>query len=150
MKQVKTLDKEYQEHFNQALRAPLVVITKHPASYPGVNTSFKADVKPYGVIQKGTSGAEALDAVIIQLRRLVKDLKISKGPAKTVVGGQNAGYVKMNYVTVSTTGIEVALTSEMWAVPRENYIYLLGASYKLGSLDSSKEIESIVQSISIQ
>ncbi len=150
MSQVRLSDEEYQEHFLQALRAPVVVITKRPSTYPGYNPSFKADVKPYGVIPKGSSGIEALEAMIGKIHHLAKEFRAEVSPENAVIGSKNGGYAKYSYVVTSSTGVDVPLTTEMWVVPLKSYVYIIGASYLQGSKDEPEEMKSIVQSIAIK
>lgn len=149
MKEVKWDDPAAQDHWNQALRAPVVVISKFPISHNGINPNFKVDVKPYGVIPAGISGKEALAGLIPLFQQRFKNVKIDSAPAEVTFGNQRAGHAKMTYVSRSTTGIDVELTTQMWTVPMKSYIFIAGATYAPNSKASEAEAVRIAKSISI-
>ncbi|KQZ31267.1 hypothetical protein [Duganella sp. Root1480D1] len=150
MKQVKWDEPGVQEHWNQALRAPVVVISQFPANHNGINPSFKIDAKPYGVIPSGISGKEVIAKLIPLMQQRFKKFRIDTAPAEVTLGSQQAGYAKMTYVSTSTTGVDFEITSQIWSVPMKSYLFILGATYAPNSKASEAEVKKIAQSISIE
>ena len=150
MKQIKWGDPDEQEHWNQALRAPVVVISQFPSTHDGLNPNFKVDVKPYGVIPSGLNGQEVLAKLIPLMQQRVKNFKLDIAPIEVPLGGQRAGYAKSTYVSTSTNGVNIDMTSQIWAVPMKSYVYLIGATYAPNSKASEAEVRKIAQSITIE
>ena len=88
-------DPEMQKRWEESMRAPLVVIAKYPLDYPDVNTTFKADAKPYGKIPPSTKGIEVINLVIPFFRANFTDFEIEEGPVEVVLAGHKAGYIKI-------------------------------------------------------
>jgi hypothetical protein len=149
MKEMRFADAEFQRQWSQAIRAPVVVIAKHPPDFNEVNTTFKVDVKPYGVIPEKSTGVTAFQVLVPNLKRVTKDFNVEEGPREAVVGGRNGAYLRASYFVTSSTGVQVALTSEMWVIPLSNYIYIIGGSYKKGSDSGPSEVAAIMKTIAI-
>lgn len=150
MKRIKWGDPDFQEHWNQALRAPVVVISEFPSNHNGINPSFKVDAKPYGVIPSGLTGKEVLARFIPLMQRKFKNLRIDSVPAEVTLGNQRAGHTKMTYTSTSSTGIDVEVTSHMWSVPMKHHVFIIGATCAPNSKSSESEILNIANSISIE
>lgn len=149
-KQMKLNDKELQQRWSETIRAPLVVITKYPASHPDVNTSFKADVKPYGQLPTTSSGVDILNVILKSLGSVFKNLTIEQSPIEITLANHKAGYMKISYVNVAQDGREYPSTSEMWVVPRKNHFFMLGGGYKRGDKAGPKELQSILTTLRIE
>jgi hypothetical protein len=150
MKEVKWDDPGAQEHWNQALRAPVVVISQFPLNHNGINPSFKLDVKPYGVIPSGLSGKEVIARLIPMMQQRFRNFRIDTAPVDVELGNRQAGHAKMTYVSRSTTSVDFEITTQIWSVPMKSYVFLLGATYAPNSKASEAEVSKIAQSISIE
>lgn len=150
MKQVKWDDPSAQEHWNKAVRAPVVVISQFPSNHNGINPNFKVDVKPYGVIPEGLSGKEIISKLIPMMQQRFKNFRIETTPAEVTIGNQNAGHARVTYVSTSSTGIDLEITTEIWSIPMKSYVFILGATYAPNSKASRATIQKIASSIMIE
>lgn len=152
LKQVKLNDKEAQKQFQEALRAPLVVMSKTSSEYNAINPNFKVDVKPAQRFPRGAQGIDVVNMIVNGIRKanVVKNLIIEEPPKKLLLAEHKAGYVKMSYKTVSSTGVEIPLESHIWVIPNQNNIYIIGGSYMQGDNESAAEIIKISETIKIE
>lgn len=147
-KQLKLNDPEMQKNLQESLRAPLVVITKQPPDNDDVNTSFKADAKPFGQLPPGTSGVEIIKLLLPVLRANFTGFDIVTGPVEVTVSGKKAGYIKMHYLNVTAAGQHPS-ASEMWIVPRKDYFFILGGAYSRQATAAPGELAQIVSKVKI-
>jgi len=142
-------DPEMDKRWKESMRAPLVVIAKYPINHPDVNTTVKADAKPYGQLSSTSSGVDIINTLLPVFQKNFHEFQIEKGPFEVTLSGHKGGYIKINYVSVTTAG-RYPSTSEMWIVPRENVFFILGGGYKRGAKEAPHEIAQIIQSVSIE
>ncbi|OWQ86180.1 hypothetical protein CDN99_20285 [Roseateles aquatilis] len=147
-KMLKPSDPEAERRWRDAMRAPLVVVAKYPAAHQGLNPAFRVDVKPYGSVPSNASGAAIVEAMANMLKANFKDMQVEKGPLDLSLKGQKAGYIKLNYVNVSTTGFRFPTTAEFWAIPRKDHYVVLGGSYGTGDAAVEADMAAIVKTVS--
>lgn len=146
-KLLKPSDPAAEQRWRESMRAPLVVMAKYPASHAGFNPSFRLDAKPYGSVPKDASGSAIVEAMANMLKSNFKEVTVEKGPLDLTLQGRKAGYVKINYVNVSTTGVRLPTTAELWAVPRQDHYVVLGGSYGKGDAALAQEMAAIVKTV---
>lgn len=146
-KMLKPSDPEMDRRWRESMRAPMVVMAKYPSGHAGFNPSFRLDAKPYGSVPPDASGSAILDAMVNMLKANFKEVAVEKGPLDLLLQGQKAGYIKINYVNVSTTGFRFPTTAEFWVVPRKDHYVVLGGSYGSGDAAVAEEMAGIVRTV---
>jgi hypothetical protein len=129
--------------------APIVTFTKYPASYEGLNPTFKIGLHAAGTLE-GRSASDILTALMRGLKeQMFPDLVMRDGPADTSISGLPAAYGRTEY-TLTISGVEYPTISEIWIVPRGTNYFLISASARQGEVDGIRaELRSIVESVRI-
>ena len=119
---------EFQEAVRKYASVPLYAFTRYLEPHPDLNASVKLNTRPAGTFA-GRSGQEILQALLPGLQGSMADLKIVTAPEPTNLAGHAAGHMAMTY-TLRTGGASYPAASEMWIIPRANYLIIVGAGYR--------------------
>ena len=119
---------EFQEAIRKHSGVPLYAFTRYPEPHPDMNVSVKLNARPVGPFS-GRSGQEILQALLPALSGAMTDLKIVTAPEATLLAGRAAGHLAMTY-TLKSDGASYPAASEMWVIPRRDYLIIVGAGYR--------------------
>lgn len=147
LKNVQMNDEEFQQSMLKYSTAPLVAMMKYPGSFDDLNPSFKVNIKPLGQL-KGTDPKHILELVIPQFQKMIEDFTLAQPPTDTVVGTLPAAYMRINYSISNPDGRIFPTATELWAVPRGDYYFMIGAGTRQDEKTGSREeIAEILSSI---
>ncbi|MBD9480289.1 hypothetical protein [Pseudoxanthomonas sp. PXM02] len=127
---------------------PLVIITRHPEPYAGLNASLKVSVKPFGALP--TREPVALVGMILPtLKQQLSGVQVIQEPRATTVAGLPAAHVVLHYTLGATDGDTFATASELWIVPNGDFFYMIGAGYARGDAETRAEIAKVIDGLAI-
>ena len=127
---------------------PLVMITRHPEPYPGLNASLKVSVKPFGALPTREPVA-LLGMILPTLKQQLSGDGVIQAPRATPVAGLPAGHAVLHYPLGATDGDAFATASELWIVPNGDFFYMIGAGYAQGDAETRTEIARVVEGLAI-
>lgn len=119
---------EFQEAVRKYASVPLYAFSRYLEPHPDMNASVKVNTRPSGSFA-GRTGPEVLQALLPGLRSAMGDLKIVTAPEPTTLGGKAAGHIAMTY-TLKAGGSSFPAASELWIIPRGDYLIVVGAGYR--------------------
>ena len=119
---------EFQEAVRKHASVPLYAFTRYPEPHPDMNASVKLNTRPAGPFA-GRSGQDVLQALLPALSLAMTNLKVVTAPETTILGGRAAGHLALTY-TLKTAGASYPAASEMWVIPRGDYLIIVGAGYR--------------------
>lgn len=128
--------------------SPLVMITRHPEPYAGLNASLKVSVKPFGALPT-REPVPLLDMILPTLKQQLNGVQVIQAPRATTVAGLPAAHVVLHYTLGATDGDAFATASELWIVPNGDFFYMIGAGYAQGDADTRAEIAKVVDGLAI-
>ena len=149
LKRVDMGDKQFQELVTKYATAPLVMMAKYPEPYDDLNPSFKVNIKPLGRM-KGQDPKKILGAVVKGLKRMFKDLRMVQPPSDTTVSGLNAAHMRVDYSLSIPDGRSFPTASEMWIVPRGDYLFMIGTGTRQDEKTGTRAaIQTILKTVKI-
>lgn len=117
----------FQEQMQRTASEPLIVFTRYPTTHPGLIPTIKVNYRRIPENRKiGAVGV--LNAVVGAMRQGFGDLAVLDAPAETKVGGWPAAHMRVSY-TMTVEGDSLAAISELWLIPRGDYVLVLGVAY---------------------
>ena len=119
---------ELQEAVRKYASVPLYAFSRYREPHADMNASVKVNTRPSASFA-GRTGQEVLQALLPGLRSAMGDLKIVTAPEPTTLGGKAAGHIAMTY-TLKTGGSSFPAASELWIIPRGDYLIVVGAGYR--------------------
>ena len=143
-------DEEMGEYVREESTAPLVYMMKYPEPYDDLNPTFKVGIRPLGTIPNDQPTA-VLTVLLAGFRRTLNELTVQAGPKDTTIDGLPAGYLRIHYDLVTTDSAVCSACSEVWIVPRDSCLLMIGAGTKQDDADSAREeIATILGSLRIK
>jgi hypothetical protein len=129
--------------------APLVSMLKFPEPYDDINPSFTAKVRPLGTL-KGKDPKDILTLVLSQMQRSFKEFVIVQPAADVTVSGLPGAHGRVNYtLEVSNLG-SFPVTSDLWIIPRGDFVFMLGAGLRQDEKTGSRaEVQAIFDTVRI-
>jgi len=89
-----------------------------------------------------------LELVIPQFQKMIEDFTLAQPPTDTVVGTLPAAYMRINYSISNPDGRIFPTATELWAIPRGDYYFMIGAGTRQDEKTGSREeIAEILSSI---
>ena len=150
LKTMKLEDAEFQKRMIERSRKPLVVLMKHPEPHDDLNPTIKVTFRPLGTLQ-GKTATELLAGVLPYMKTAFKNFRIVTAPKSTTVSGLPAAHAVIEYDLESTDGFSFATTSELWLVPRGEYLFILGSGTRTDEKSGSRaEIQKILETVKIE
>ena len=119
---------ELQEAVRKYASVPLYAFSRYREPHADMNASVKVNTRPSASFA-GRTGQEVLQALLPGLRSAMGDLKIVTAPELTTLGGKAAGHIAMTYA-LKTGGSSFPAASELWIIPRGDYLIVVGAGYR--------------------
>lgn len=119
---------EFQEAVRKYASVPLFAFSRYLEPHPDMNASVKVNRRPSGSFA-GRTGQEVLQALLPGMRSAMGDLKIVTAPELTTLGGKAAGHIALTY-TLKAGGSSFPAASELWIIPRGDYLIVVGAGYR--------------------
>lgn len=148
LRKVETGTPELQAAIQKYASVPLYAFTRYPEPHPDLNASVKVNTRPAGSFA-GQSGQQILQALLPGLSRTMSDLKVIKAPEITTLAGKTAGHMALTY-TLKTEGASYPAASEMWIIPRGDYLIIVGAGYRPDeNTGDHKAVMKIVNSLQL-
>jgi hypothetical protein len=127
---------------------PLVAFSKYREPYDDLNPSFEVHVRPIADLQ-GMGLPEGLRP-ILEMQRSVLGARVAQGPSVAEVAGKQAAYARLEYTAETPEGLELPVTSQLWAVPDGDHFFLVDAGTRQDEKTGTrKEIEAILRTIRI-
>lgn len=125
-----------------------IAMSKFSESPDGINPSIKVTVGPSGAMQ----GMQPLEIAKLLLplyqRKFPNDFVVVVQPVPATVAGFEASYAQVSFSSKPQGGRKTFMTSELWVVPRGEYLFLVeAATEKDERTGSRKEIQDIVKTI---
>ncbi len=121
-------DPELQAAVRKYASVPLYAFSRYPEPYPDLNASVKVNTRPAGQFE-GQSGENVLQAILPAISQAMPDAKIVAPPETTTLAGRAAGHAVMTY-TLRSEGKAYPAVSELWIIPRGDYLVMVGAGYR--------------------
>lgn len=139
---------EFKKLLTQYARTPFIAIMRFQEPYDDLNPSVRVNARELGAL-KGAPPEKIVELIATGIQRQFKDFKIEEGPTAKSVGGHPAGYVRIAY-TMEAAGRAFPTLSELWAVPRGDLVFLIGAGMRQdGKTGSRADVQSIIDTIKI-
>ena len=140
---------EFQEAVRKYASVPLYAFSRYPEPHPDMNASVKVNTRPSGSFA-GRTGQDVIRALLPGLQRAMGDLKIITAPEPTMLGGKAAGHISMTY-TLKAGGSSFPAASELWVIPRGDYLIVVGAGYRPDEKTGDREaVLQIVNSLKLR
>jgi len=150
LKSVEIDDEAIRAAVQKYAQIPLVVISKFKEPYDDLNPSIKVGTKPLGSL-KGKRPEEVIAAILPGLQRVFPDSTIVEQPKEVEVAGIKTGYARLHYTLKIPDGRTFPTSSEVWAIPRGDYFFFIGAGTRQDEKSGSREeIQGIIKSIKIK
>jgi hypothetical protein len=106
---------------------PLITFLKYPDTHPGIIPTIKVNYRPApGIGRVGAKGI--LNAMIETLRTGFGAAQILDAPTDVMLAGQPAAHMRVAF-TINANGDSLPTISEMWVIPRGNYMLVIGVAY---------------------
>jgi hypothetical protein len=149
LKRAELNDEKFKAAMLKYATAPLFVIMKYPEPFNDVNPSFRVSVRPAGSL-KGADPKKLVNFSLGQFKRLYKDYRITQPASDAVVSGLKGAYARIDY-TLEATGVgSFPTTSELWIIPRGDYLFIMGAGTRQDEKTGSRaEIRAILDTVRI-
>ncbi len=141
-------DPEFKKLLTQYARTPFIAMMRYKEPYDDLNPSVRVNARELGTL-KGAPPEKIVELIATGIQRQFQDFKIEEGPTARSVGGHPAGYVRIAY-TIEAAGRSFPTLSELWAVPRGDLVFLIGAGIRQdGKTGSRADVQSIIDTIKI-
>lgn len=149
LREAKMSDAQLQQAAIRFASAPLVAVARYEEPHPDLNPSFKVNFRPLGRL-RGQAPLTILNAIMPTFARMFNDLAYAESPREVTVSGLRAAYTKVHYTLRTRGGQAFQTASQIWIVPRGEYLFMMAAGTKQGDTSEvSRDIASIVQSVKI-
>ena len=126
--------------------SPVIAISKHPEPFDGINPNFKINVRPLGA-SKGIDPKAILKQFTAHFSQRFNQLRIVQDPIDLSVSDLPGAYTRFHYALSP----ELKISSEIWAVPRGAFLFIIGAGTREDEQTGSRsETLAILESITIE
>jgi hypothetical protein len=144
-----TEDQAVQDFLLRHSSLPAVAFAKYPEPFQGLNPSFRVTVRPIGSM-RGRLPVDILNAVLPAMRGMLGEIEIEQPPSSVSVSGHSAAYARILYA-LNVSGENYPAVSEIWIVPRDTNIYIIGAGWgRDEALPTRNEIRAMLDSLVVR
>jgi len=112
----------------------LLILSKYPPSFRGLNPTLKIDLKP----SEGKTPMAMMESLIPVFQKGFKQFKIVQVPSEATLGGVTGAYFQGTYQLVVRRSSYPA-ASEMWILPHQGGFLVIGANTSQAEKDGARQ-----------
>lgn len=137
---------EFQAAIRSYASVPMFAFTRFREPHPDMNASVKVNARPAASFT-GKSGQQILQTLLPGISAVMSDVRIVTPPEAVSLANHSAGHMALTY-TLKSEGRAYPAASEMWIIPRGDYLIIVGAGYRPDEATGDKAlVTKIVNSL---